>query len=213
LIKRRSYQILADEEMALNLLCQDPETGECRGYIDPETGEVHKLAGAVVPINRPSFRVPPDVIHKNCSKPHSVKLEENLEEEKIKAWCSKRSNISWTGCIGSVPGYTAHDYAKNVLRPKMSPVIMFLLPTIFCLPIITITLGVIEVILHAWAHKKNSRMMDKSVYYQSPLHIITSEICKLCVDENMRNKITKIQDKNTSRFTKYSVEYLRRIVT
>ncbi|XP_017779215.1 PREDICTED: uncharacterized protein LOC108564629 [Nicrophorus vespilloides] len=103
--------------------------------------------------------------------------------------------------------------SKSRTRNRISPTVLFLLPTlVFFSPIVSIFLGIVEISLHIWAHKKNKSLTNRDHYYQSPLHIILSEFCASCLDERMKMKITKIQDRKNSRFIKYGIEYFRRIV-
>lgn len=104
-----------------------------------------------------------------------------------------------------------HLPADDFRNTRMSSVILFLLPTVIFAPVVAIFLGVLEISLHIWAHKKNKSLRGSDIFYQSPLHVIVSEFCACCIDENSKKKITKMQDKTNNKLTKY--HYGFRIVT
>lgn len=96
---------------------------------------------------------------------------------------------------------------------KISPALMFLLPTAFLFnPVFAIFLGFIEMVAHAWAHSKNRKLENSGIYYQSPLHIIVREFCASCREEEATNKIHKIQERR-SKLKKCGIECVRQIVT
>ncbi|CAH2237532.1 jg9784 [Pararge aegeria aegeria] len=53
-------------------------------------------------------------------------------------------------------------------------------------------------------HKKNKNLKDKTLYYRSPFHVITSTFCGWCRECDMASKIGQIQDKR-----RYKYDYLR----
>ncbi|XP_053952835.1 uncharacterized protein LOC128859781 isoform X2 [Anastrepha ludens] len=66
-------------------------------------------------------------------------------------------------------GYTKETY------------ILFLIPSLFYFTLtFTFILLAIEGFLHCWAHKKNSLNTNKSYYFRSPLHLLTSQFCARC---------------------------------
>jgi len=96
----------------------------------------------------------------------------------------------------------------------VTPCLLFLLPTtLFFYPILAACISFIEVVLHVWAHKKNKKLTNKDIYYQSPLHIFVSEFCGSCREERSKDKIISIQDKRNYKFIKYSIDCVHGIVT
>lgn len=102
---------------------------------------------------------------------------------------------------------------SDIESGSIASALMYLLPTAFFFnPLIAVVLFIIEMSLHAWAHKKNKKLRDSTVYYQSPLHIIVSEFCAACREEVSSNKINKIQEKR-SKLKGCGIECVRQIVT
>lgn len=166
------------------------ETGE--GLPDQETGELPAV---------PRLDSETGEMEMNCTRP-SVPIQR--KPFKIpKNYLEKPSESKINTCM-----------TKNVSIPtnKISPALLLLLP-IFFLPAIGVVISIVEILIHMWAHKKNKKLRHTNRYYQSPFHIFVCEFCKLCIDENAANKITKLQDKRHSRFAKYGIEYVRRVVT
>lgn len=96
---------------------------------------------------------------------------------------------------------------------SISPALLFLLPTAFCYnALFAIFLGILEVSLHIWAHRKNKKLHGTGIYVLSPLHIITSEFCASCREEESFKKINKLQEKR-SKLRQCSIECVRQIVT
>lgn len=104
-------------------------------------------------------------------------------------------------------------YTVPITTRDLSPALLLLLPTLFIWPgIAIIAITALEVTIHMWAHRKNKKLTHSRIYYQSPMHIVASEFCALCLDQKASDKITRIQDKRAHRF-KCHYEYVKRIVT
>lgn len=168
----------------------DIETGE--NYPDQETGETPSIPHLNMEtgereMNRqrpiPSNKRP-FKIPKNCTK----QVKEKIENDK-----------------------KCHAVKKNVHSSAISFAFLLFIP-VFFMPAVGVLISFIEVVLHMWAHKKNKKLKNSDFIYQSPFHVFLSEFCHLCIDENAKNKITKLQDKRNYKFTKYSIEYVRRVV-
>lgn len=72
---------------------------------------------------------------------------------------------------------------------------LIIVPTIFIYTRLSAVLTIIfEVILHVWSHKKNSNNTNESIYYRSPLHVITSQFCGTCRQEMEMERVSKLQD-------------------
>lgn len=52
----------------------------------------------------------------------------------------------------------------------------------------------IEVALHHWVHRKNSQNTNQSIFYESPLHVITKQFCAECQQVAIMDKVSKLQD-------------------
>lgn len=110
-----------------------------------------------------------------------------------------------------------HNCTKNATKKlvtrDMSPILLVMLPTLFISPgLATIAIALLEVVIHMWAHRKNKTLVDKGIYYRSPMHVVASEFCARCRDQRTMDKIGKIQDKRAHRF-KCHYEYVKRVVT
>lgn len=171
----------------------DYETGEC--FRDVETGEtpapalINNETGEMeINYTRPTykkpFKVPSTVNHKTKQQ----QLQEQQTDE---------------GCI-----YTEPPQKRVSVAPAFA-----ILTLLFFVPVFGILVSIIEFLIHMWTHKKNKTLRNSNLYYRSPFHDIVSEFCSLCIEENSKNKITKLQDKRNEKFTKYGIEYVRRIVT
>ncbi|KAG4077477.1 hypothetical protein HA402_002904 [Bradysia odoriphaga] len=55
----------------------------------------------------------------------------------------------------------------------------------------------IELSMHCWAHKKNSRNSNPNIYYRSPLHVFTSQFCIVCRHETSMDQVIKLQDQRS----------------
>lgn len=52
----------------------------------------------------------------------------------------------------------------------------------------------LEVAMHVWAHSKNCKNSNPTIYYRSPLHEFTSQFCTRCRHESSMNQVIKMQD-------------------
>ncbi|GJQ84256.1 hypothetical protein Trydic_g2922 [Trypoxylus dichotomus] len=91
----------------------------------------------------------------------------------------------------------------------------FLFPSVFFfMPIMGCILSVLEIVMHAWAHRKNACLRSKGIHfirYQSPMHGLVSEFCAACRYESAKETIGKLQDRCNRRFIKYSIEWIKQI--
>lgn len=73
---------------------------------------------------------------------------------------------------------------------------LFLIPSLFFFFRITALLMLFcELIMHLWAHRKNSRNTDETVFYRSPLHLFTSEFCGICKSDTGMKRLGQMQDR------------------
>lgn len=82
----------------------------------------------------------------------------------------------------------------------ISPIVLFLLPTLFVYPALTLILAVIEISIHMWAHRKNKTLNNPKYYFRSPLHSCVSVYCARCKEDNYMSTIGKLQDKRTMQY-------------
>ena len=166
--------------------CPDRETGETpsRPILNVETGEVEMN------------RIQPRYCTRKCFK---------LPTNHMKKY--KRVHIQ------------SHYMTKKVIPanfPINSIIALLLLSIILLLaPTLSLPLSLVETMLHFWSHKKNKKLEQlnqNTVYYESPLHVITSEFCGYCQFENATHTIGRLQDKKNKRFIKDSIEYVRNVV-
>lgn len=148
--------------------------------------------------------------------PATARINLETGEMEINCNCPTRSHFR----IPKEESQTKHEYwvakgRQNYLTKKqtdMSPALLLLIP-VFFMPAVGIVISILEILIHMWAHKKNKKLQNTNRFYQSPFHIFVCEFCHLCIDENSKNKITKLQDKRNNKFTKYGIECVRRVVT
>lgn len=77
---------------------------------------------------------------------------------------------------------------------------LFLVPSLFLFFKFTaLVLLFCELLLHIWAHKKNSRNLNTSIFYRSPLHLISSQFCATCKHDAYMIKLCAIQDKRRAK--------------
>lgn len=90
--------------------------------------------------------------------------------------------------------------------------LIFLLPTMILFhPVLGIVVCVAEFFLHTWSHRKNKQLKSSTVYFQSPLHLISKELCGRCKAQNEAMQITKLL--KNDKFKKAGLDYIKRIVT
>lgn len=97
-----------------------------------------------------------------------------------------------------------------------SNALLFLLPSVFFfMPITALILGILEMSLHAWAHRRNNLLRSNNInniYYRSPMHGLASQFCGICKFEATKERIGKLQDKWNKRFIKYGIECVKQVV-
>lgn len=122
----------------------------------------------------------------------------------------------------------AHQSKSGLLRrkrkrPLMEPVpvgacfgqtnpIFLFLPAIIYSRWFLALLMVFEAAFHMWAHHKNKRLRNSSVYFRSPFHSISSEFCALCQNETCMDRVGKIQQARMNRFLLKHCNYVKRVV-
>lgn len=94
---------------------------------------------------------------------------------------------------------------------QINPICLFL-PAVVYFRWFLVLLMVFEVVLHVWAHHKNKTLKHSSVYFQSPLHGISSEFCALCQNETCMNRVGKMQQVRMHKFLR-QCNYMKRVVT
>lgn len=73
---------------------------------------------------------------------------------------------------------------------------LFLIPSLFLFFRVTaLVLLFCELVLHIWAHRVNSSNKDETIFYRSPLHLITSQFCAKCTSQVEMKKLSLIQDR------------------
>lgn len=177
---------------------RDNETGEIPspGIINSETGEVE------INYTRPRYKKPFKI--PSTTKPSSSST--SAFRNNINRFYDYHYNNSKKSTKHL--NYLLPDSKRVSVAPAFA-----MLTLLFFAPVFGVLISILEFVIHVWTHKKNKKMRNMNIYYRSPLHDITSEFCSICVDENTKNKITKLQDKRNDKFTKYGIEYVRRIVT
>ena len=90
-----------------------------------------------------------------------------------------------------------HRHKKREITLGYNPTHkLFLIPSLFLFFRITaVVLMFCELVLHIWSHWKNDRNTDKTVFYRSPLHLITGQFCAKCISESGMDKLGTIQDR------------------
>jgi len=85
-----------------------------------------------------------------------------------------------------------------ILGYNRNPYLLFLVPTLFCYNfVIGATLALIEIVLHMMSHHRNGLTMQKSLYFRSPLNVLSSQFCAICRTEtdSKYNRIFDILNK------------------
>ncbi|KRT82496.1 hypothetical protein AMK59_3525 [Oryctes borbonicus] len=172
----------------------DSETGEGFQYVDQETGEVpgrgllDSETGEIELIEKQ-----PNLAMRRLFKvpPQYMKPKDIGEQDK--------AVTTKIGCADASP-FSA---------------MFFLFPSVFFfMPIMGCILAVLEITLHAWAHRKNAILRSKGINfirYQSPMHGLASEFCAACRYESAKETIGKLQDKWNRRFIKFGIECIKQI--
>ncbi|XP_061718979.1 uncharacterized protein LOC133534044 [Cydia pomonella] len=85
---------------------------------------------------------------------------------------------------------------SNVFSPRL-----LLIPLAAVFPAVLIMLLMMaEVFIHVCCHKQNKSLKDTSLYYRSPLHMVTSIFCGMCREDEMSSKIGQLQDQRRCRY-------------
>ncbi|XP_001354023.2 uncharacterized protein [Drosophila pseudoobscura] len=92
----------------------------------------------------------------------------------------------------TTPGYEREDYchmdgvsSNIILGYERQHYLLFLVPTLFCYNFfIGALMALIEIFLHMMSHHKNGLTMQKTLYFRSPLHVLSSQFCAICRTES-----------------------------
>lgn len=90
--------------------------------------------------------------------------------------------------------------------------LLFLLPLLFVTPkLFALVISFVEVMLHMWAHRKNSTNGNPDVYYRSPMHVVTRQFCEVCRHERLMGRVGKLQDVRMKQMQNYFRKVTRNI--
>lgn len=183
------YSIQNSETGEVDYINQESAICEHRAY-DAETGEPSPISSPKIRFNKSErFQIPKKYLRgtpceefekvmtgefkKNCEiKVIPVQQQEKPKEKK--KFYQRDDFINMEGVKREILlGYSKANY------------IMFLVPTLFIFNIyVYIFLSLVEIFLHCWAHTVNGLNMNKSIYYRSPLHVLSSQFCAKCRSES-----------------------------
>ncbi|XP_048006253.1 uncharacterized protein LOC125241701 [Leguminivora glycinivorella] len=151
--------------------CCDDETGEIITYVvNDETGEPTPSACPAVPGPRAAAAPPPETIKFPKGYMSETKKFQMLKENIIRG--------------------------SNVFSPRL-----LLIPMAAVWPaLLVMFLMIAEVFIHICCHKQNKSLKDPSLYYRSPLHMLTSIFCGECRESEMSSKIGQMQDQRRFRY-------------
>uniref|UniRef100_A0A182K9B2 Uncharacterized protein n=1 Tax=Anopheles christyi TaxID=43041 RepID=A0A182K9B2_9DIPT len=192
----------------LNLETGEIEYGTVGGYdrdriyLDKETGEVSSepTEPAGSRRRRTKFHIPKQYLRNQC------------------------------GIIGrrppTAPAAPSVSCALMACKQKMIPMVkeeitvgynstahlLFLLPLLFMTPkLFALVISFVEVMLHMWAHRKNSTNGNPDVYYRSPMHVVTRQFCEICRHERLMGRVGKLQDVRMKQMQNYFRKVTRNI--
>lgn len=66
-----------------------------------------------------------------------------------------------------------------------------------CTRIVAVLASMLEILVHAWAHRKNAQNSNPNIYYRSPMHIMTSQFCPVCRNDAYMKEVIKLQDQRS----------------
>lgn len=165
----------------------DSETGEFVTYstypameihdYDMETGEP-ETDNCTIKLRKTRFNVP-----KNLLTPVEPKPKCCIDNNEIYTLTRREQVMTFQEEI--ISGYN-----------KTSHRLFFLIITSLTLFTRFVVLGgiLLEFGMHAWAHRRNSRNSNPTIYFRSPLHIFTSHFCICCRHETAMNQVIKMQN-------------------
>ncbi|XP_035908466.1 uncharacterized protein LOC118510581 [Anopheles stephensi] len=194
----------------LNLETGEMEYGTVGGYdrdriyLDKETGEVSSDPTEQIGSRRrrTKFHVPKQYLRNQCGI------------------IARRPPPS------SVPAAPSVGCAMMACKQKMIPMmkeeitvgynstahLLFLLPLLCVTPkLFALVISFVEVMLHMWAHRKNSTNGNPDVYYRSPMHVVTRNFCELCRHERLMGRVGKLQDVRMKQMQNYFRKVTRNI--
>ncbi|XP_058126484.1 uncharacterized protein LOC131281915 [Anopheles ziemanni] len=173
-----------------------------RIYLDKETGEVS------------SYPAEPTILsHRRRSK-FLVPKQYLRNQSGIVA---RRPASATIGCAAAI---------TNACKQKMIPMtkeeitvgynsaahLLYLLPLLFMTPkLFALVISFVEMILHVWAHRKTGTNGNPSVYYRSPMHVVTRNFCEICRHERLMGRVGKLQDVRMKQMQNYFRKVTRNI--
>ncbi|KAG5677629.1 hypothetical protein PVAND_007370 [Polypedilum vanderplanki] len=163
---------------------QDNETGEMlipqelvnNEKFDLETGEIEVAEIETDNCNEMiNFRNRNILRKPKFNVPRSY-LQQSEEDERSRCYLSSTESFSLTDKKRVIDLKEEIFLGYNKFSHRL-----FLIPSIFFFNKIgAIYVVLVELLLHIWAHKKNSRNKNPKIYYRSPLHSLTSHFCNYC---------------------------------
>ncbi|XP_063701717.1 uncharacterized protein LOC134831825 [Culicoides brevitarsis] len=78
---------------------------------------------------------------------------------------------------------------------------MFFIPSLFMFPQLSAAILIVtEILLHIWAHRRNSKNTNDCIYYRSPLHALTSQFCGRCRQTMIQETVSELHDKRLRKY-------------
>ncbi|XP_053686193.1 uncharacterized protein LOC128735730 isoform X2 [Sabethes cyaneus] len=183
----------------------DKETGEINHgsyvddtlFYDKETGENSDYPPYEFRRDRSKFFIPKHFLR------HSAKIEHRRKK------CLDKLDSSYP--------LASREKIMNlqkevILGYNKTSHLLLLIPSLFIMPkLAAILIFLTEIILHIWAHKKNSNNRDPNIYYRSPMHITTTHFCGICRDKRQMDRIEQLQGKRMKQMQNYFRNVARNI--
>lgn len=197
-----------------------PQMSERREYpdYDMETGEPgHNTV--IVTKNKPKFSIPKRLIQapeekKCCIDPNDnftlCRKEEVISLQEVKSRIIQSDYLPMSSLMLFFSSAQEIIFGCNQTSHRL---FLILIPSLAIFTRISAILTVlIEICLHLWAHKKNQRNTNETIYYRSPLHVITSQFCAVCRQEREMEQVSKLQDRR-KRIWRFHLEDVARRIT
>ncbi|XP_030242534.1 uncharacterized protein LOC108650908 isoform X2 [Drosophila navojoa] len=163
---------------------------------DEETGEPVNDQMKVRYRKHGNFHVPKRYLRGTiCDEVDNVLANKHHEHPDITAKhvIGSKATTSTSKEKKTTPGYEREDYIKmdgvssNIILgyERNNSFLLFLIPTLFSWNMILWgLLSILEIGLHMMSHYKNSLTMQKTLYFRSPLHVLSSQFCAICRNES-----------------------------
>lgn len=149
----------------------------------------------------------PDSIFRKSWSRHRQSIQRNAAAliQTKRSHCSRKRK--WLICkryLIVLPLYVVRNFERMKFHHLQEIILgcnktshrLFLIPSLFIFTrIFAPLILLIEVYLHVWAHRKNSRNTNANIYYRSPLHIITAQFCANCRNHSEMEQVSRLQDK------------------